>query len=158
MEAGALGRELNEYRDRAVGLRLGDGEEPVGDLALHHHAPALDRRQAVEALDDDRRGDVVRQVRDELARRRVEVGEVERERVAELDADVRQAGQVRLERAVDLDGVDERDALGEVAGEDAEARADLEDDVGGVELGEPADDAEDVLVDEEVLAELLLRA
>ena len=64
--------------------------------------------------------------------------------------------QVRLERAVDLDGVDERDALGEVAGEDAEARADLEHDVAGLELGEPADHAEDVLVDEEVLAELLL--
>ena len=66
--------------------------------------------------------------------------------------------QVRLERAVDLDGVDERDALGEVAGEDAEARADLEDDVGGLELGEAADHAEEVLVDEEVLAELLSRA
>ena len=64
---------------------------------------------------------------------------------------------MRLERAVDLDGVDERDALGEVAGEDAEARPDLEHDVVRVELGEAADHAEDVLVDEEVLAELLLR-
>ena len=79
-------------------------------------------------------------------------------RVAELDADVRYLRQVRLERAVDLDGVDERDPLGEVAREDAEPGADLEHDVLGLELGETADDAEDVLVDEEVLAEVLLRA
>ena len=61
---------------------------------------------------------------------------------------------MRLERAVELDGVDVRDAVGEVAGQDAEAGPDLEHDVAGVELGEPADHAEDVLVDEEVLAEL----
>ena len=82
MEAGALGRELDEHRHRAVRLRPRRGEEAVGDLALHHHAPALDGRQAVEALDDDRRRDVVRQVRDELRRRRLERAEVERERVA----------------------------------------------------------------------------
>ena len=51
-----------------------------------------------------------------------------------------------------------RDAVGEVAGEHAEPRADLEDDVCRVEGGEAADHAEDVVVDEEVLAELLLRA
>ena len=47
-------------------------------------------------------------------------------------------------------------AIGEVASEDAQARPDLEDDVVGVELGEATDDAEDVLVDEKVLAERLL--
>ena len=40
---------------------------------------------------------------------------------------------------------------------DAEPRADLEDDVGRVELGQPGDDAEDVVVDEEMLPEGLLR-
>ena len=35
--------------------------------------------------------------------------------------------------------------------------ADLEHDVAGLELGEAPDDAEDVLVDQEVLAERLLR-
>ena len=64
---------------------------------------------------------------------------------------------MRLERAVELDRVDVADAVGEVAGEDAEAGADLEHDVIGVELGEPADHAEDVLVGEEVLAQPLLR-
>ena len=60
----------------------GDGEEAVGDLALHHHAPELDRRQAVEALDDHGVATLYGQVRDELRRRRSRRGEVERERVA----------------------------------------------------------------------------
>ncbi len=76
----------------------------------------------------------------------------------EIDVRLRtDAGQVRLERAVELDGVDVVDAVGEVAREDAEPRSDLEHDVCSVELGEPADDAEDVLVGQEVLAEPLLR-
>ena len=65
--------------------------------------------------------------------------------------------QARLERAVDLGGVNPGDAVGEVAGEYAQPRPDLQDDVGRVELGQSPDHAEDVLVDEEVLAELLLR-
>ena len=63
-----------------------------------------------------------------------------------------------LERAVELDCVDVRHALGEVRGEDAEAGTDLEHDVVRPELGEPADHAEDVLVGQEVLAEPLLGA
>src|SRR5262245_9979468 len=48
------------------------------------------------------------------------------------------------------------DAVGEEAREDAEARPDLQNNVRRLELGEALDHAEDVLVDEEVLAELLL--
>src|SRR5207244_2746728 len=75
-----------------------------------------------------------------------------------LDVGVgRQAlGEGGFERAVELNGVDLRDPLGQVGGEDAEPRADLEHDVLGTELREAADHAEEVLVDEEVLAELLL--
>ena len=55
--------------------------------------------------------------------------------------------------------MDVSDALGEVAGEDAEPGTDLEHDVvSGSSIGEPPDDTQDVLVDEEVLAERLLRA
>ena len=68
MESRALGGELDEHRDRAVRLRARGREQAVGDLALHHHAPALDVRQPVEALDEERRRDVVRQVCDELRR------------------------------------------------------------------------------------------
>src|SRR5437764_608562 len=51
VKAGALGRELHEHGDRAIGLRRGPGKETVGDLALDHHAPELDAREAVEAFD-----------------------------------------------------------------------------------------------------------
>ena len=59
-----------------------------------------------------------------------------------------------LEPAVELDGVHARDSLGEVFGQNPQAGPDLEHDVVRVELGEPPDDAEDVVVDEEVLSEL----
>ena len=93
----------------------GDGEEAVGDLALHHHAPELDRREAVEALDDERRRDVVRQVRDELAGRRLERREVERECVAPVERRPRDVAELGSSDAVDLDRVDVRDPVGEVA-------------------------------------------
>ena len=118
----------------------------------------LDARQPVEALDDQRRRDVVRQVRDELRRRGLERGEVEAQRVAEYEIDVlttaKALGEMWLERAVELDGVHARDSLGEVVGQNPQAGPDLEHDVVSVELGEAADDAEDVVVDEEVLAEV----
>src|SRR6202008_1674718 len=52
---------------------------------------------------------------------------------------------------------DVADAVGEVTREDALPRPDLEYDVVGAELGEPADHVEDVRVAQEVLAVLLLR-
>src|SRR4029079_252988 len=65
--------------------------------------------------------------------------------------------QPRFEAAVELDGVNVRDAVGEVPREDAEGRADLAHDVARPPLGCTVDHAEDVLVDEEMLPELLLR-
>ena len=73
----------------------GDSEETVGDLPLHHHRPELEAGQAGEALDDDRRRDVVGQVRDQLGRRRIERGEIELERVAPMEVDVRAFGECR---------------------------------------------------------------
>ena len=153
MEAGSLRDELDEHRHRAVRLRARRREQAVCDLALHHHAPELDLRQAVEALDEERRRDVVRQVGNELRRVRRERPQVELERVAEVQLDAGVA-QVRLEREVDLHRVDARDPLGEISRQHAEPGADLEHHVAGVEVREPSDDAEDVLVDEEVLAEV----
>ena len=131
VEPRALGRELDEHRDGAVRLRPRDCEEAIGDLALHHHAPAFELIER-EALGDQRRGDVVRQVRDELVRRRLERRDVELQGVAPVDVDARNAREVRLEPPVDLDRVDVRDSLGEKAGEDAEPGPDFEHDVGGL--------------------------
>ena len=156
MEARPLGCELHEHRHRAVVLRRRCGEEAVRDLALHHHAPEPHVRQAVEALDDDRRSDVVRQVGHEL-RRVLRQLEVERVAVGDLDVGA-EASEHRLELAVDLDRAHARHALGEVAREHAVPRADLEDDVVGPQLGEPADHVEDVPVGQEVLAVFLLHS
>ena len=71
---------------------------------------------------------------------------------------VERVAQRRLEPAVDLDHVHVRGALGEVLGQHAEPAADLEHDVLGRERGGAADHVEDVRVDQEVLAELAVRA
>src|SRR5919198_94794 len=117
-------------------------------------------RAAGEARDDERSRDVVRQVRDELRWRRLEAPEVEAERVGDVELDVRPVSEPLRERvrkrAVELDRVHARDAVGEIGGQDPEPRTDLEHDVLRRELREAADHAEDVLVDEEVLPELLL--
>ena len=103
MEARALADELNEHGDRAVGLRARLRKQAVADLALNHDAPEPDIGETVEALDDQRGGDVVRQVGDELRRvaRQLDV-----ERVPEGDVDVvAEVAQTRRQRAVDLDRV-----------------------------------------------------
>jgi predicted AAA+ superfamily ATPase len=88
--------------------------------------------------------------------------QVELERVGDME---RRVGVVvqgvlerRHERAVQLDDVDVRRVLGQVFAKDAETPADLERDVAVAELGRTRDDAEDVRVDEEVLAEVALGA
>jgi hypothetical protein len=104
MKSGPLGHELNQHRDGPVCLRRRHREEAVRDFALHHHAPEIDVWQAVEALDDQRRRDVVRQIRDELSRSRRRLGEIEPQSVAETQLHVRPAGealgQLRAERRV----------------------------------------------------------
>ena len=155
---GALGRELDRAprrRRRPSSPATAKKRSATSRCTITHQAVELGR--AIEALDDERRGDVVRQVRDELVRRRLERGEVEVQDVAPVER--RCSGCSRSSGSsapVDLDGVDVRDPVGEEAREDAEARADLEHDVVGLELGEPPDHAEDVVVDQEVLAERLL--
>ena len=127
VEADLSRRELDEHGDGTVGLRPRAGEEAIGDLPLHHHAPAGQRVRVLERLDDEGRSDVVREVRDELARDGVELADREPERVAPEERDVgavsERVEERRLERAVELDGVHEADTIGEEAGKDAEARA-----------------------------------
>ncbi len=79
-----------------------------------------------------------------------------------MDADVRERADGVVERVaqalVELDDVHVAHARREVLGEHAEATADLEHDVLRRELGGALDHAEDVRVDQEVLAELAVRA
>src|SRR5438309_8950817 len=70
---------------------------------------------------------------------------------------VADVAEPRLERYVEFDGVHLGDPRREEACQHAEPGSYLEHDVAGLELREPADDSEDVPVDEEMLAQLLLR-
>ena len=157
MEAGLLGRELQQDGHCAVRLRARLGEEAVRHLALHHHAPGS---RATAARRATRRRSGSRRCTAGSRRASPEPGRGSRARRAsaspKTSVDVRARAQPlaqpRLERAVDLDRVDVRDPVGEEARQDAEARADLEDDVVGAEVGQPGDHAQDVLVGEEVLA------
>ena len=100
-----------------AGARL--GEEPVGDLELHHHAPASGRPAGRRG---SRRRSGWRRCRAGSRRAswapdRARPGRADR--VADSDAHVLEAAQrvveARLERAVELDRVHERDALREEA-------------------------------------------
>ena len=71
---------------------------------------------------------------------------------------VERVAQGGLEPAVELDDVDVRDARRQVLAEHAEPAADLEHDVLGRERRRAGDDVEEVRVDEEVLAQLAIRA
>src|SRR5829696_8966998 len=154
-------RQPNEHRDAAVapGPRL--GEESVGDLALHHHAPALHQRQPVQGLDHDGRRHLVREIRNELCGRRLESREREYERVPENEIYVLVPGdrvpEVRLETPVELDRVNVGDPLRPVARQNAKTGSDLQNDVPGGERREAAGDSEDVVVGEEVLAKVAVR-
>ena len=66
--------------------------------------------------------------------------------------------QGRLERAVDLHDMEVRHLRREELRQHAEPAADLEHDIARVELGRGADHAQDVVVDQEVLAELAVGA
>ena len=64
--------------------------------------------------------------------------------------------QPGLEPMVELDGVYVSHPLGQIGSENAEPGPDLEHAVVGVQLGQAPDNAEQVFIDQKVLAELLL--
>ena len=130
--------EPDEHGDGAIRLRPRLGEEAVGDLALHHHAP---RRRASAARRGSRRRAVSRRCTGG-SRRAWSAAARARPRSSasaspKCSVDVRsrpeRLAERRLERPVELDGMDEPHAVCEERREHAEPRADLEHDVGRVE-------------------------
>ncbi len=91
---------------------------------------------------------------------RLEGRQLEAHRVAPVHAHVgvalERARERLLQPPVDLDCVHVRAALRQPGCERADARADLERDVLALQRGEPLDHAQQVVVDEEVLAELAI--
>ena len=88
------------HEDRQVAHLPGRRGDPLGDLALdHQHHPPRPRRLAEERM-QDRRRDVVRQVRDHVIWRGHEPGELLVERVA-LDQPQLAVGDLRREPVAD---------------------------------------------------------
>ena len=141
---------------RAVGAAPGRRPQPVGDLALHHHRPAPHRGQLGDRAQDHRRRHRVGQVGDDGGRGGIEPGQVELERVAPVQVDVRAGGerrQRRLQPPVDLDRVHVSRGGGEALGQHAFPGAHLEHDLPRAQLGVAHDRVEQVGVGQEVLAE-----
>ena len=153
-------RRAGEHGRRAVDAPAGGGGEPLADLALHHRDPALDRRQLLDRAQQRAGGDPVGQVRDDLARRRAQRGEVERHRVGAVQRHVRGARRRVLaaaarSRVVDLDDVHVATRAARYS-ESTPRPPPISSTTSPARARRAADDAEDVGVDEEVLAELAI--
>ena len=100
MEARASACEPDQDRHRPVRLRPGLGEEPVGDLALHHHAP---RARAPARRSASRRRAASRRCTAGSRRAFAAAGRARRassgERVADTSVDVRRVRRARRESA-----------------------------------------------------------
>jgi hypothetical protein len=134
--------------------------EPRRDLALDHDDGARKSGAQIEEPKEDRRRHVVRQVRDDRRVRGVEhLVERQLEHVPRDDLHVRPVGvaldEPGSEAAVDLHEPEAPRALGERVRERARAGTDLEHGRLVADGGEVDDPADDVRIDEEVLAEAL---
>ena len=133
--------------------------QPVGDLLLH--GEDQQRAPSDQQLNDERRGDVVRQVGDQLrpARRRQVDRRVQRVLAGQgVTLDDVDPFPVPLacgggEVAVDLDGRHPRPAFQQLVGQRARAWADLDDVLAGHELAGVGDEADDGRLDHKVLPE-----
>ncbi len=156
-----VARELREHGRHSVGRGARGGGEPLADLALDHGHPGRHLGQLLDRAQDDGGGDAVRQVGDDLGGQRLERAQVELDRVGQVErrvgVRVERVAQRRLEPAVQLDHVDVARRLREVLGQHAEAAADLQHDVVRADLRGARDHAEQVRVDQEVLAEVAVR-
>ena len=154
----------------------GLGQQTLGDLPLHRHHHALEGQFRQQQVRDHRRRHGVRQVGDQLELRRwrapAQVLEQEQHLRIELvlvleDVGVQQADVVALaldgllghagERRVDLDAQHGPGLLHQPHGHAAGAAAHLQDQVVRRQLRRAQDQVDQVEVDQEVLAQLVLR-
>ena len=158
-----LAAQLNEHRRDAVRLRARRRGEPVGDLALHHHgtrATTCGSSSIVCRIAGH--GDAVGQVRDHLGRRGPSAPGRRPSRPRSAGR-VRVSGervmQHRLEPPVGLDHVQVCRRAGRGMRSGRRGPPPISSTTSSVgELGRAADHVEDVVVDEEVLAQLAVRA
>ncbi len=113
-----LAGQLRQHRGGAVGLAARRRREAVPHLALHHRHEQGSRGQLLDGLEQHRRGHAVGQVGHHLGGRGLERAEVELHGVREVQGGVAERierlAQRRLQRAIDLDHVQVRDARRQV--------------------------------------------
>ena len=168
---GDLPVERESHRVGAVLARARRRRDAVGHLGLHHDHESLHRGSLGEHAHDHGSRDLVGQVGDEQARRGVDADVRERgahvvladaQGVPHHEGETTRAagagvGEHVLKLAVRLDGAHGGSAGEKSDGEGADARPHLEYHVIPADLREVEDVRDDAVVDEEVLAEAVLR-
>ena len=154
-----LGEGLDEDRQiAALAPFLRSRADAPRDLELHEDGDQGRTARVHEKALEERRGDLVREIRDDPRRRaRAQREEVDAQRIRADDADVVVTGQCLLKHGdharVDLDRGDRPRTLGEGRGQDARPRPDLEHLVARPDLGRLDDRGEHRTIDEETLAQ-----
>jgi len=165
-----VGEGLDEDADGPVVARGGGGGEAVGHFLLDREDEPLGHRAGDEEFGDERRGGGEGEIGDEFQRAADRSlpredpfdhggreGVLVLERVGAEEVEVRGVGEAFAcdvgEARVEFDGDDPSGLLDEEVGEVADAGADFEDGVGRGEFGLGHEEAHEVAVDEEVLAE-----
>src|SRR5215469_9648012 len=77
-----LGDPLGEYRQPSVGLAARPGDQTLGNLTLQHQGQALILPDLIEPAEQERGGNIVGQVRNDLARSLADRRDVKLERIA----------------------------------------------------------------------------
>ena len=148
----------DKYR-RDPDCRVGrGGGKTLSDLKLHHHEHLGDSRDVSEQVEDQRRGDVVGQVGDQLPRRvRRQHGiPVDLLGIALDDRDVASGDDLTKDRhqfGIHLHGGDRCVVFQQGEGQRAEARTDLDDRVTRSDPSQRGDPANRVGIDNKVLSE-----
>ena len=151
--------QLREHRRDAVGAAAGRGGEALADLLLHHRHPAGDAGRAPRSCAGSRRRRCRRagwrppwSARGRAPARSSAIASARCSVALANGASASRSG-ASSPRSISTTCTWAQRGR-EVLGEHAEPAADLEHDVVGRQLRSPLDDAEDVRVDQEVLAEL----
>ena len=96
-----LGGELSEDRQVAISSRAWPGNEAIGDLALHHQTHATDESGVLNEMMKDGRGDVIRQIAENITLFALETvaktGKVGQEDVSFQDCNIWLEGEFGLQ-------------------------------------------------------------
>ena len=153
------------YEDRKASIRFAawHGDKALGDLTLEHQGQTFIIADPVEPAEEERRGDVVGQIGDNLARRIRQLRRVDRQRVGgyHIEAPGIANGELFKSRKTTRVTFDRDNPTGvggeQRTGQPAGTGADLDDRGILQRPGGPDDPARQVQVEEEMLPENLAR-